>query len=207
MTGVFDQLRGGLAGEVPPLEGPRRPHGGRQAAVLLLFTTNADPSLTFIERASTLRSHAGQIAFPGGGLEPVDDSLVAAALREAHEEIGLDPAAVSVLGSLPPAWVPVSRYDVTPVVGTWDGASRVWARDAGEVNRVLSAPVSHLADPANRVSTHLERGYVGPGFVVGDMFIWGLSAILVDWVLRLAGWSRAWDRDRIVEVPARFRRD
>ncbi|MCW2587089.1 MAG: hypothetical protein JWN55_2605, partial [Frankiales bacterium] len=81
---------------LPPAE------GGRDSAVLVLFGEGPDgPDLLLIERAATLRSHAGQPAFPGGAQDPEDDGPVAAALREAQEEVGLDPASVDVLGQLP----------------------------------------------------------------------------------------------------------
>ena len=204
-TTLHSSLREGV--DAPAEWRERAPQGVRSAAVLLLFTDEPDPRLTFIERASTLRSHAGQVAFPGGGREEGDPSLMHAALREAQEEVGLDPALVTVLGQLPVAWVPKSRYDVTPFVGTWDGSKPLHAADPAEVEWVFDVPVSELADPEARVSGRHPLGYVGPAWVLGDMFIWGFSGHLLDLTLHLAGWEREWDKGRVVDIPARFMRD
>src|SRR5260221_5769737 len=91
--------------------------GARKAAVLLaLFEEYGEIYLVLIQRASTLRSHSGEIAFPGGGVEPQDSSLAMTAIREAQEEIGLDPARVEVLGVLPSVFTVVSNYLIIPVV-------------------------------------------------------------------------------------------
>lgn len=209
MTFHFDQLRRALRDGVDIPQSWRRqaPQGVRPAAVLMLFTDAPDPRLTFIERAHTLRSHAGQVAFPGGGMEPGDDGPTDAALREAHEEVGLDGSLVDVVGLLPAAWVPVSGYDVTPVVGRWDGSAPLHAADPAEVETVFDVPVSDLVDPARRVSGRHPRGYVGPAWQSGDMFIWGFTGHLVDLLLRTAGWEQSWNTDRVVDIPTRFMRD
>lgn len=209
MTYDFSELAASLRAGVdaPANWAERAPQGVRAAAVLLLFTDAPDPRLTFIERASTLRRHAGQVAFPGGGREEADESLMHAALREAQEEVALDPSLVEVLGQLPVAWVPRSRYDVTPFVGRWDGSKPLRAADPAEVEWVFDVPVSELVDPANRVSGSHPLGYRGPAWVFGEMFIWGFTGHLLDLTLRLAGWEQAWDQERTVDIPARFMRD
>lgn len=180
----------------------------RQAAVLALFSVSGDdPVLTVLERAHSLRHHAGQIAFPGGGVDPEDASVEAAALREADEEIALRPDTVRLLGSLPAAHVAVSGFDVTTVVGWWVQPHEVYARDSAEVESVHHLPVSHLVDPANRRIARHPSGYRGPAFLADDLFIWGLTAHLLDGLLDLAGWSRPWNRANQVEIPARFMRD
>lgn len=158
-------------------------------------------------RAERMRRHAGQIALPGGAVDPGDDTLQATALREAHEEIGLRPSEVTVIGELPALWVPASRYDVTTVVGVWEGRRRLSAMDPAETGAVHSIPVSTLASPDTRVMSRHPRGHAGPAFVVNDVFIWGLTGYLVDWVLDLAGWAQDWDTSRVVDVPERFLRD
>lgn len=209
MTYSFERLAAALRDGVtaPDDWRSRAPQGVRTASVLLLFTSEADPRLTFIERASTLRSHAGQVAFPGGGMEEADATPLDAALREAQEEVALDPSLVTVMGQLPVAWVPKSRYDVTPFVGTWEGSVPLRAADPAEVETVFEVPVSELTDPQLRVSGRHPLGYVGPAWVLGDMFIWGFTGHLLDLTLQLAGWEREWDRDRVVDIPARFMRD
>lgn len=179
--------------------------GGRDSAVLILV--GADPhddlgSVVLTERASTLRSHPGQVSFPGGAQDPDDDGPVGAALREAHEEVGVDPASVEVLTVLPPLFLPVSDHVVTPVVGWWPQPGPVLARDPAEVARAVLAPVSHLVDPVNRFTVTHPSGYVGPGFDVDGLFVWGFTAGLLARVLELGGISRVWDESDRRPVPA-----
>lgn len=184
--------------------------GGRASAVLILIgpgTAETGPDLLFVERALTLRNHAGQIALPGGGADPGDADLVATALREAQEETGLDPAGVQVLGSLPPAHVAVSGYDVTAVVGWWARPTPVRAADPAEVAAVHQVPLATLMHPAHRAMAVHPSGYAGPAFTADPVFVWGLTAHLVDAVADLAGWTRPWDRERRVSIPPRFMTD
>lgn len=179
--------------------------GGRAAAVLCLIGDGADgPEVLFVERASTLRTHAGQIAFPGGAADPGDVDLVDTALREAEEEVGVPRRGVDVLGLLPPAHVAVSGFDVTAVVGWWWDRAPVAAVDVREVASVPVVPVSVLTDPARRASVRHPSGYTGPAFAVAGHLIWGLTAHLLDGVLDLAGWQRPWDPSRTVPIPARY---
>lgn len=93
----------------------------RESAVLMLFGEGpAGPDLLLTERAHTMRSHPGQISFPGGALDPTDASPVDGALREAQEETGLDPTGVRVIGTLPELWLPPSNFAVTTVIGWWE---------------------------------------------------------------------------------------
>ncbi|MDO5678354.1 MAG: CoA pyrophosphatase [Propionibacteriaceae bacterium] len=185
----------------------RTPRGERSAAVLALFTDEDDPLLTFITRSATLRSHAGQIALPGGAVDDTDRDRAHTALREANEEIGLDPDQVTVLGQLPALWVPASRYDVTTIVGSWPGDGELSVMDPREVDAVHQYRVSELTSAETRLMGRHPSGFRGPSFVLGDQFIWGLTGHLVDWVLDLAGWSQEWDRARIADIPERFMRD
>src|SRR5690606_35885315 len=97
-------------------------------------------------RSNGLRNHAGQIAFPGGGVDHTDHDRIATALREAHEETGLDPTGIDVLGTLREAHIPVSNYVVTPVLGWWRLPSEV-AADHSESIEVFRVPVAELIDP------------------------------------------------------------
>jgi 8-oxo-dGTP pyrophosphatase MutT (NUDIX family) len=182
--------------------------GARAAAVLVLIGEGPQGlEMVFVERATTLRTHAGQIAFPGGAADPDDRDLAATALREAAEEIGVDPAGVDVLGSLPPVHVAVSGFDVTAVVGWWRRRSAVGVADPGEVASVVVVPVVDLVDPGRRARVRHPLGYTGPAFQVAGHLIWGLTAHLVDSLLNLAGWQRSWDTERRVEIPARYLQD
>lgn len=177
----------------------------RPAAVLALFSDGENPDLVFTERAATLRAHAGQMSFPGGRVDPEDASEAAAALREASEEIDLDPGAVTLLGEMPRTGLTRSLFNVVAVVGTWDGSAPLRVVDAAEVASIHRFPVSALAAPEHRVTVH-HRGTDMPAFVFDDLMVWGFTAHLTDELLRLGGWERPWDRDRVVAIPRRFLR-
>ena len=189
-------------GRLTPLVAVRPGVGARKAAVLILI--GAGREVLFVERPTTMRTHAAQIAFPGGAADPGDVDLAATALREANEEVGVDPTGIDILGQLPPAHVEVSGFDVTGVVGWWARPSPVGAVDAREVASVLVVPVARLVDAANRARVHHPSGYTGPAFETDGHLIWGLTAHLLDGVLDLAGWQQPWDLDRLIDIPARY---
>lgn len=169
----------------------------RPAAVLVLLGedgTGPDtgPDVLLLRRADTLGSHAGQVAFPGGGAEPGDTGPVATALREAVEEVGVDPAGVRPVALLPSLLVPVSGFEVTPVLAHWTRPSRVRAVDPAETAAVARVPVAHLVDPANRISVRRPSGYSSPAFVAPGMLVWGFTAGVLTVLLEVAGWSRPW---------------
>jgi 8-oxo-dGTP pyrophosphatase MutT (NUDIX family) len=175
--------------------------GGRHSAVLILFGEGPrGPDLLFIERAATLRSHAGQPAFPGGALDEDDGGPIDAALREAEEEVGLDRSGVEILGTLPDLWLPPSQFVVTPVLAWWRLPSDVGVVDRAEVAAVARVPIADLADPANRLQITHPNGWVGPAFEVDDMLIWGFTAGVTDRLLALGGWELPWDRNRRREL-------
>lgn len=181
------------------------PEPSRDAGVLILFGEGEHgPDLLFTERAGTLRSHPGQVSFPGGGADPEDHDSVDTALREAEEEVGLDPSSVSVVGRLPTIDVPISGFRVTPVLGWWRTPGPIGVVDPAEVAAVDRVPVDHLADPANRYAMLHPRGPGGPGFLVGELLIWGVTGYLLDTVLTRGGWHRSWQQNRTMQVPDRF---
>jgi len=176
--------------------------GGRESAVLLLFGEGPEgPDLLLIERASTVSSHAGQPAFPGGAVDDTDADVVAAALREAQEETGLDPSGVQVFATLPALWLPPSGFVVTPVLGWWREESPVGVVDPGEIAAVLRVPLAELLDPANRVSVSHPSGFVGPAFAVRGLLVWGFTAGLLSRLLALAGLERPWDASVTRPLP------
>ncbi len=185
----------------------------RPAAVLVLFgvldsvparasgPVARDLDVLLLRRAATLASHAGQIAFPGGRLEASDDGPIAAALREAAEETGVDPAGIDPLGTLPGMPVPVSRHVVTPVPAWWTRPSQVAAVDHDESVDVFRVPVADLLDPANRgntVHTFEGRTYRSPAFAVDGRVVWGVTALVLSRMFDELGWAEPWDADRIV---------
>ncbi len=187
-----------LTGVVPPAGA-----NPRHAAVLVLFggADRADGLVLLLERAPDLRSHAGQVAFPGGARDADDANAVATALREAAEETGIDPAGVTVIGTLPSLWLPPSNFAVAPVVGWWHAPTDVYAADPAETASVHTVALTDLLDPSNRVSVRHSSGYVGPAFLVGDLVVWGFTAGLLSRLFVLAGWEVPWDATQIVDSP------
>ena len=159
------------------------------------------PDVLLTQRADSLRSHPGQVSFPGGSLDPTDAGPAECAVREAVEETGLHADGVDVLGELPALYLPPSGFVVTPVLAYWRTSSPVAAVDQGEVARVVRVPLVELLDPANRVTTRHPSGFVGPAFTVRGLFVWGFTAGLLARVLALAGLEHPWDRERVVDLP------
>lgn len=198
----------------------------RESAVLLLFgSLDAVPAATpigavppeldvlLLRRSSTLSHHPGQIAFPGGGVEPGDSSPFATAVREAAEETGLEPGGVTPLGPLATALIPNSRNLVTPVLAWWHKASPL-VPDGTETADVFRVPVGELLDPARRGVSILNHSglnqsrtrFTGPMFVLGPQFgghiVWGFTAMILSRVFDELGWTIPWDRSRVKSVTS-----
>jgi 8-oxo-dGTP pyrophosphatase MutT (NUDIX family) len=188
---------GDLSMFLPPEDG-----SGRESAVLMAFgEVDGAPSLLLIQRAADMRNHAGQVAFPGGAVDATDDGNVAAALREATEEVGLDPASVQVIVELPSIFIPVTGFVVAPVLAWWHHPHPVAPVDPVEVARAVVVPIATLVDPANRFRVPHPTGWLGPGFEVDDLFIWGFTAVLLDRLLELGGWAKPWDSGQEKPLP------
>lgn len=218
-------LEGLLEAEAPSswMRRPEAPDGlnVREASVLMLFGHGTEPrtpagrdelerldglgvadvDIVLLQRASTLRNHAGQPAFPGGARDEGDGSAAFTALREAEEETGLGPSGVDVVGTLEPLFVPPSRFDVTPVVGWWREPMAVEAVDQAESALVARVAIADLVAPGNRgMFSPVDRPFSTPVFDLGIMRPWGFTAGLLDWSLETLGWAREWDRDRMIHV-------
>lgn len=149
----------------------------RSAAVLVAFEDGDDPRLILTKRASGLKHHPGQIAFPGGKVDRKDADAVEAALREAEEEVGLPRDTVETLGVLPPHET-VTGFRVTPVLG-WISHRFSPVPEAGEVEEVFRVPFSHIADPGRySVEQRFFRGQLRKFYTVpyGPYYIWGATA-------------------------------
>jgi 8-oxo-dGTP pyrophosphatase MutT (NUDIX family) len=161
----------------------------RLAAVLVpLFEYEEESYLAFIRRSQELRSHSGEIAFPGGGAEAVDRSPVATALREAQEEIGLDPAQVEVLGILPPLFTSVSNYLITPVVAFLPHGLGTLRLQESEVTELILASLEGLAKPdIFHAEEWIRRGLQHTVYFYdyGAYRIWGATARMVKTLLDL----------------------
>jgi 8-oxo-dGTP pyrophosphatase MutT (NUDIX family) len=160
------------------------------AAVLVPVTDRAEPGVILTQRTETLRNHAGQVAFPGGRADPGDVDLVATALREAEEEIGLPPRAVTVVG-LADRYRTVTGFEVTPVLGVIPPDLPLTAAEA-EVAALFEVPLSFLLDPAHhhRVSAPW-RGRTRHFYEIlwNDRRIWGATAAMIVNLSRRLQWA------------------
>lgn len=163
----------------------------RKAAVLIgFFEQNEAAYIVFIRRAGTLRSHSGEIAFPGGGMEAIDASPVATALREAQEEIGLNPGQVEVLGVLSPVFTVVSGYVITPVVAFLPHGLEQPRLQTSEVTELILVPLHGLTNPAIAHTEVWTRDGIARTiyfYDYGPYRIWGATARMLHALLDLLG--------------------
>lgn len=175
-----DSLCDALEGQQP---------NARKAAVLIgLFEREGEATLIFIRRASTLRSHSGEIAFPGGSVDVTDASPVRTALREAQEEIGLLPARAEVLGILFPVFTVVSNFLITPVVAFLPQGPGELRLQASEVADLLLLPLRGLADPTIAHTEQWTREGLARTvyfYDYGSYRVWGATARMLNALLGL----------------------
>lgn len=205
---------------INPVLDRRAPNGAgtRSAAVLVLFGGPSDPDplavgglpadadVLLTQRASTMRQHSGQVAFPGGAADPEDVGPVDTALREAEEETGLVRAGVQPLATLPEIFIPPSGFDVTPVLAYWTDPSPVGVVDIAEAERVVRVPVRDLIDPDNRFQVRHRAGYQGPAFEVDGMLVWGFTAGVLAGLLSVSGWELDWDHRDVRDLDGTLTR-
>jgi 8-oxo-dGTP pyrophosphatase MutT (NUDIX family) len=186
---------------LPPADG-----SPRESAVLMLFGEGpGGPDLLLTERSHTMRSHPGQVSFPGGRLDP-GETAEEAALREAWEETGLDPTGVDVVGRLPALWIPFSNHAVVPIIGWWREPSPVTNRSVEEVHAVYRVPLSDLTDPAHRIQVGSpgRGGWLMPAFLIGpekDVILWGFTGGIINRFFTYLGWISEIPDAPIKELP------
>jgi 8-oxo-dGTP pyrophosphatase MutT (NUDIX family) len=202
VPGWLTRLATSASGMVVPQQMRPPPGGGRPSAVLILFGDGPrGPDVLLVQRSPWLRRHAGQPAFPGGAIDESDGGPVPAALREAAEEALVDPAGVQVLTVLPELFIARSGFSVTPVLAWWRDPAPVAPGDPMEISSVARVPISDLANPANRLAVRYPSGDAGLAFQVGDMLVWGFTAMVVDRLLAIGGWERPWDAATLHDLP------
>lgn len=183
---------------------PPEGSNARRGAVLMLFGEgDRGHELLLTERAHTMRSHPGQVSFPGGGIDP-GETPHDAALREAWEETGLDPTGVEVFADLPELWLPPSNYAVTPVLGWWAEPTPVTTHSVEEVHAIHRVLISDLVEPTHRVNVRHPSGWLGPGFLIGedrDVILWGFTAGIISRLFDHVGWAEPWDTERVRDLP------
>jgi 8-oxo-dGTP pyrophosphatase MutT (NUDIX family) len=228
LLALADAVAGGRGGRgFEAFAGLPTAANSRAAAVLMLFgvldglpsdreaqadAVSGDLDVLLLKRAATLRSNPSQIAFPGGRMDPDDESPIAAALREAEEETGLEQAGVEVLGPLETVPLAFTQHVVVPVLAWWRHPSAIRVVDEAESSDVFRVPVAELLDPANRGVTVIRRDgqeWRGPGFLVrrvdalgepnGEHLVWGFTGMLLDGLFDRLGWTEPWDPER--ELP------
>jgi 8-oxo-dGTP pyrophosphatase MutT (NUDIX family) len=159
------------------------------AGLLLLYPEGDETRLLLTKRNIHLPQHAGQVSLPGGAVE-ASESIEQGALREAQEEVGLDPDAVRLLGQLSPLHIPVSRFVLHPVVAV-AGARPELQADVGEVERLLEGPLSHIGDARNySIETREFRGgfYRVPFIPLDGEKVWGATAMVLAEFLVILGY-------------------
>jgi 8-oxo-dGTP pyrophosphatase MutT (NUDIX family) len=186
---------------------------GRDAAVLVLFSgpedvcigdgVPDDADLLLTVRASTLRHHAGQAAFPGGATDPGDAGPVDTALREAREETGIDTTRLRPLATLEKIFIAPSGFHVVPVLAYSPDPGPVTVMDEAETAIVARVPLRAFINPENRLmvyrSTFSSR-FAGPAFLLNEMLVWGFTGQVISALLDCAGWAKSWNTDDVREL-------
>ncbi len=160
------------------------------AGLLLLFPRGPQAHLVLTVRAGTLERHSGQVSLPGGAIDP-GETFERAALREAHEEIGLRTEDVQTLGALTPIDIHVSGFRLHPIVGITPAPPALRPSDA-EVARILEVPLDRLVDPRCvgwKALIREGRSVTAPAFLVEDVEIWGATAMVLAELLTMLGWA------------------
>lgn len=186
---------------------------GRDAAVLVLFSgpeagpentgVPGDADLLLTVRASTLRHHAGQAAFPGGATDPGDAGPVDTAIREAREETGIDATRLRPLATLEKMFIAPSGFHVVPVLAYSPDPGPVAVVDEAETAVVARVPLRAFVNPENRLMVYrrtFSSRFAGPAFLLNEMLVWGFTGQVISALLDCAGWAVPWDSDDVREL-------
>lgn len=179
-----------------------QPSGSQAGAAVLIALAGSSPDTARVlltHRSPGMRSHAGQIAFPGGRIDSQDVNPVDAALREAWEETGLDRAAVTPIAQLDALTVTRSARPIFPVIAHWHGPARVGVASPRETDHVFTANLAELAQASRRM-TVTWRSHTGPAFRCNGYVIWGFTAAVLAGILELGGWAKPWNREPAVAL-------
>lgn len=178
----------------------------RESAVLVLV--EGDPTATerpedarivLTHRSPNLRSHAGQMAFPGGKVDATDRDAVHTALREAWEETGLNPVSATPLRVIDSIGIDRTGFEVHPVLAYWHDPHELRVVDENETDAVLTVPVSELISPESRFTAGFGD-WSGPAFRVGEFVVWGFTAGVLSHLLDAAGWSVPWEQEPVHDL-------
>lgn len=166
----------------------------RSSAVLMLLSGTGleDASVLLTHRTPSMRSHSGQVAFPGGRIDPEDRGPVDAALREAWEETGLDRRTVTPLAQLEPVGIRRTGVPVYPILGYWHEPKPLEVVSPLENDDIFQAPIAELVNPHNRFTVQLGA-WSGPAFWHRGYVVWGFTAGLLAAAIRHAGWEEPWE--------------
>ena len=153
----------------------------KSAVLVLIVPYENELAIPFIQRSNAGKYHGGQIALPGGKMEKEDSDALQTALRDCHEEIGGPEEKVSILGVLSDIYIPLSNFNITPIVGTTLKLPD-FTLSANEVEKVILVKLSDLFNDGNKTThsfTRHDHEIVAPGYNIGDHFIWGATAMII----------------------------
>ena len=172
-----------------------------EAAVLMLLNGQSmeDGEILLTHRSPSMRSHSGQIAFPGGRRDPGDTSLVDTALREAWEETDLQRHSVTPLEQWKQLHIRATGNPVSPILAHWSQPGELYPASPAETDDVFFVPIKELIDPRNRLLVGFKQ-WQGPAFYANGYVIWGFTAGVLAALLDHSGWSVPWDNNSVIDL-------
>ena len=159
------------------------------AVLIMLYKKNNEWYIPFIKRAIDNHIHSGQIALPGGKVEPSDKNLQMTALRETFEEIGIPQEDIAILGELTPLYIPPSNYQVYPFIGYCSNPNPIFKPDNKEVHHIIHIPVKQFSEPGIRQDRDFnvkQLHFSSPCFEIENDVIWGATAMIINEFLALS---------------------